>query len=260
MSGLLTLDLGNSRCKLRVWQANSIDWNCSARADFEGAQRLPERIAGWLRSVAPVDRTILSSVAGHELEDELMNVLREASTIPPQTPDHGLEILCRVPDRVGRDRLFAARGALDVVGEAAIVVDAGTAVTVDAVLFQGKDGPHVGSFLGGSIAPGPALWARALAEGAARLPLVAPRPDVAALGRDTEEAILGGIGVGFRGAVRELCEAIAREADLGPAPIVITGGARDYLLRGEPRLSPRRLVPVEDLVHRGLLAAGARST
>jgi type III pantothenate kinase len=110
------------------------------------------------------------------------------------------------------------------------------------------------AFLGGAIAPGPALLARALAEGTARLPLVQPDPGAAALGRDTEAAVRAGVSIGFRGAARELALRVAREAGLGEAPLVVTGGARAFLL-GEPLVAGRASIEVEDLVHVGLLVA-----
>jgi len=158
----------------------------------------------------------------------------------------GLAILCREPASVGRDRLFAARAALDLCGDS-IVVSAGTALTVDAVRSDA-------TFLGGAIAPGPALLARALAEGTARLPTIDPRPNRPALGRDTKEALEAGVGVGFRGAARELVERVGEESGLARAPVVLTGGARAFLL-DPSAFEGRPLVVEADLVHLGLLRA-----
>ena len=109
-------------------------------------------------------------------------------------------------------------------------------------------------FRGGAIAAGPALLARALAEHAARLPRIEPRPGAGALGRDTQRALEAGASVGFRGAARELVEGVARESGLTDAPVYLTGGARVFLLEPRPFVE-RRLEVVPDLVHLGLLAA-----
>ena len=97
------------------------------------------------------------------------------------------------------DRLFAARAALELGDEACLVVDAGTALTVD-VARPATAGAARGAFLGGAIAPGPTLLAAALARGAAQLPEIDPQPGAAALGLDTRAAIESGIAVGFAGA------------------------------------------------------------
>jgi type III pantothenate kinase len=158
----------------------------------------------------------------------------------------------RTPQTVGRDRLYAARGALEWTGRAAVVIDAGTALTVDAVRPL-DDGPFAGAFLGGAIAPGPALLADALARGGALLPRVEPELDVPALGRDTPSALRAGIAVGFAGAARELAARVAAEAGLGGAPIVLTGGARAYVR--DVLLDDFEVLEDEHLVHRGLAAA-----
>ena len=63
-----------------------------------------------------------------------------------------------------------------------------------------------------------------------------------------------GVVVGFRGAAERLVEEVAAEAGLGSAPVVLTGGAREFLLVPRPfTIRPLEVVP--ELVHRGLLAA-----
>jgi len=110
------------------------------------------------------------------------------------------------------------------------------------------------AFLGGAIAPGPRLSAAALAAGTARLPRVEPRAGAPALGTITEEAIQAGVVVGFRGAAELLVEELAREVRFEAAPVVLTGGAREFLLVPRP-FTARALTVVPDLVHQGLLAA-----
>src|SRR6185436_227508 len=114
------------------------------------------------------------------------------------------------------------------------------------------------AFLGGAIAPGPRLLAAALASGTARLPLIEPRVGAQALGTVTEDAIQAGVVVGFRGAAERLVEEIAAESGLGTAPVVLTGGARAFLLEPRP-FTTRSLEVVPELVHRGLLAALLRA-
>jgi type III pantothenate kinase len=123
------------------------------------------------------------------------------------------------PDRVGTDRLLAALAAYHRAGRACIVIDVGTAVTVDAV-------DDDGTFLGGAIFPGPGLMARSLADGTAQLPLVeiaSAAADGPVIGRNTEAAIRSGITRAMTAAVARLAGEM-RDALGTAAPVYVTGG------------------------------------
>jgi len=188
-----------------------------------------------------------------------------AGLAPPQVAgrDFPIPVATAVeePERVGTDRLLAALAAYRRTGGACIVVDAGTAVTVDAVDERGV-------FLGGAILPGLGLMARALAEGTAQVPMVEPpgpgEPLGPAIGRNTRAAVRAGLVRGWPAAVGAVVEAVRTELGAGPVPVVVTGG--DAL-----RLSPEALgapaavpadgsagpavVRVPDLVLEGLVLA-----
>lgn len=123
-------------------------------------------------------------------------------------------------ERVGADRLLDAFAALRLHGAPVIVVDLGTATTVDAV-------DVAGAFVGGAIAAGMELSIAALASRTAQLYRVPAAMPERAIGRDTREALQSGAVLGHIGVVRELTERIAAELtrDGGPQPrIVVTGG------------------------------------
>lgn len=258
----VTVDVGNTRCKLRAWIAPFSSVGGLSRAtvaqsaDFDTNAALVTEVRGFLTRIEHdfgrgASRVAISSVASPAIESELVAALRSVFADRVfVAPDCGLSIEVSNPANVGRDRLYAARGAFELVRGAAIVVDAGTALTVDALALA-----HArGRFLGGAIAPGPRLLADSLARHAARLPLVEPDVGARALGTDTQSALQAGIVIGFRGAARELVTRVASESGLSGAPIVVTGGARAFLLaptscfEGDVRED-------ELLVHRGLLAA-----
>ncbi len=126
------------------------------------------------------------------------------------------------PDQVGPDRLVAAWAATQLLGSPAIIIDLGTATTVDAV-------DEDGFFLGGAILPGLALAAESLAEGTARLPRIELRLPREAIGTDTASAIVSGVVLGHIGAVRELALRMHARLDRGGASgratrVVVTGG------------------------------------
>ena len=136
--------------------------------------------------------------------------------------DVPLTIRVDEPARVGIDRLLAALAAdrLRQRDRAAIVVDLGTAITVDLVDADG-------AFAGGAILPGIATSARALAEQTDALPQVTleflDKPP-AALGKSTVPAIESGIYWGAIGAIRELVSQLSAPFQIRP-DLFITGGA-----------------------------------
>jgi type III pantothenate kinase len=147
--------------------------------------------------------------------------------------DLSLRVALDAPEKVGLDRLAAAVAANWSRNPAcpAIVVDLGTAITVDLVTADG-------AFAGGTIVPGVALGARALHEFTDALPLVemdvgSEPPEV--LGRSTVEAMQSGLYWGAVGAIRELIARLSADASqreqLGAFPpessadVILSGGA-----------------------------------
>lgn len=117
---------------------------------------------------------------------------------------------------VGEDRLLNAAAAYDVLKQACVVVDAGTAITIDFV-----DG--AGTFHGGAIAPGAQLMMDSLNQRTAQLPEVEFEKPANVIGHNTIEAMKVGVYHGLRGMVRELVEQFAEHA--GQFPLVVaTGG------------------------------------
>lgn len=141
---------------------------------------------------------------------------------------------------VGEDRLLNAAATYDVLKQACVIVDAGTAITVDYV-----DG--AGTFHGGAIGPGARMMLRSLHQGAAQLPEVEFQRPEEAVGHNTAEAMRSAIFYGLRGMVRELSEQYALTA--GSYPLVIATGGDAEVLFGDYELI-ERVVP--DLTLRGI--------
>lgn len=135
--------------------------------------------------------------------------------------DFPISIQVDYPERVGLDRLAAAVAAniLREPDRGAIVVDAGSAITVDLV-------DEAGAFQGGAILPGFKMSAEALFGAADLLPLALLEPleePPPAVGKNTDAAIRSGLFWGAVGAVRELTSSICREQKRKPQ-IFVTGG------------------------------------
>lgn len=125
---------------------------------------------------------------------------------------------------VGTDRLLNAAAAYDQTKQACVVVDAGSAVTVDFV-----DGE--GTFHGGAILPGAQMQLEAMHEHTALLPELKFRKPAEAIGHNTTEAMLDGVFHGIRGAVRELTEKYAELYGAYPN-VIATGGDAHTLFDG----------------------------
>jgi type III pantothenate kinase len=108
-----------------------------------------------------------------------------------------------------------AVGAFDLYGGPCVVIDLGTATTVEAISAAGE-------YLGGAIMPGVAISLEALFQHAAalrRVEMVEPRH---VIGRSTVESIESGTLYGFAAQVDGLARRFMGE--LGPSTVVATGG------------------------------------
>jgi type III pantothenate kinase len=150
---------------------------------------------------------------------------------------------------VGQDRLLNALGAFARSGQACIVIDAGTAVTVDFV-----DGE--GTFHGGAIAPGIRMMRDALHEKTAALPKaeLSPsylhQPPAPPFGKNTVEAINLGVTSSVIGLAHLLIDRYAEFYEAYPR-VVATGGDAGLLFENDALVE--QIVP--DLVLIGMLAA-----
>jgi type III pantothenate kinase len=134
----------------------------------------------------------------------------------------GMPILYDNPKEVGADRIANAVAAYDLYGGPSIVVDFGTANTIEAISSDGE-------YLGGAIFPGIEISLDALFERAAalrRVELVAPRN---VIGKSTVESIQSGAVYGFSGQVDTLVELFQKE--LGDCTVVATGGLAEPIIR-----------------------------
>lgn len=127
----------------------------------------------------------------------------------------GLRLLVDDPREVGADRVVNALAAREHYGGPAIVVDFGTATTLDVISADGD-------YLGGAIAPGLAISAEALFRYASRLHEVELVKPLRAIGRNTAECVQAGMVLGYAGMVERLVRETQHE--LGPCKVIATGG------------------------------------
>jgi type III pantothenate kinase len=130
----------------------------------------------------------------------------------------GLANRYRPQKDVGADRLANAFAAWKTYGADAIIVDFGTAVTLDVVTEDGE-------YLGGVIAPGVDMAAQALNQRTALLPAVEIERVESVLGKDTVSAIRSGLTHGYGAMIRGLVAKLKQEQGLAHGTrIILTGG------------------------------------
>ena len=138
--------------------------------------------------------------------------------------DLPMRVLTDAPADTGVDRICNMAAAFEQMEKGCVVVDAGTAITINCC-------NDVGEFLGGAIAPGVAMQLEALHDKTARLPRVELAFPQGVFGRTTAEAIRQGVFYGIRGMVRELVENYATELGQWPE-LIATGGDAALLFDG----------------------------
>ncbi|MEN6406475.1 MAG: type III pantothenate kinase [Thermoguttaceae bacterium] len=222
----VAVDVGNARIKLGLFAGDCVKGLPSPlrTLSFFGdapaldevanwlAEAADEKLAWWIASVnRPAASRWIDWLHDHRPADRVS--LLASGDLP-------LEVQVERPDMVGVDRLVdaVAVNRLRTAGRAAVIVDVGSAITVDLISSDG-------SFRGGAILPGLQMAARALHEFTDLLPSVDlselddPPP---ALGATTESAIASGLFWGAVGSIRQLIE---RLGDGASPQVFLTGGA-----------------------------------
>lgn len=121
------------------------------------------------------------------------------------------------PSEVGIDRLINAEFAYKKFGCECIIVDFGTAVTIDCV-------NRIGEYIGGLIFPGPAVSSEILSQKTAKLPKIGLKEKVNIIGKTTEESIQSGLLWGYVNMVSGGIEKIKKEIEDWNGKTILTGG------------------------------------
>lgn len=232
---ILTIDFGNTTTKASVF----IDGELQGSTLLE--VRRAELLIPFIEEYSP--EGAISCCVGRnadEFVDDLSAILGfEVDRLDYSTP-LPIAVDYRTPKTLGLDRVAAVVGATCETGTA-LVVDAGTCITLDLV----RDN----RFMGGNISPGLRLRFRSLNHYTSRLPLVPLEGDIPSFGYDTETAIRSGV---INGVLSDIIYAWKEAEALCPGiEVLLTGGDAKLLY---PMLQKRgvgvRLAPT--LVGRGL--------
>ena len=225
---LLAIDCGNTNIVFAIYDGDEqrASWRISS-----DSRRSTDEYVVWLTqlmrlksiNVDEIHGVIIASVVP-DIQPKLVALAHRGFDLVPLCVDEsnvdlGIAINIDRPEQAGADRLVNAVAAAAWHNLPAIVVDFGTATTLDLI------GPK-GAYEGGIIAPGVNLSIEALYMAAARLPRIVVKPwqrDMPVLGTDTISAMQSGVFWGYVGMVEGLLTRLRHSygADL---PAIVTGG------------------------------------
>ena len=252
---ILCIDVGNTRIHYGIVEGQTV----SKTGHFHTNHFL----SGSYESFSTALATILAKVEGisfcsvvPKINEHLLNYLQSTGLPVFQLTHlncHGLKLAYPNPGEIGQDRLANAIAAQQYYSIPAIILDMGTAVTLDIVSNAGYEG--------GIIAPGLAVMTNYLHEQTALLPKLNENDLLqveGAIGKSTLHAMQLGVAIGFSGMLDALLTRVFTELQNrdGVSPIVLSTGGSIANLTKEWSAKSRF---IENLTLIGLAAAFERT-
>jgi len=238
----LLVDAGNSRIKWALFQDGELGLVKTSEHD-EAAL-----LSGWKMLAAPAS-VIISNVGGDNLSRTLDNVCRRLWTCEPTfavvtKQVKGLTVAYDQPEKLGIDRWLAMLAVWRADRCPALVIDCGTATTLDAVSAEGRH-------LGGLIVPGlRTMWSALMSQ--TRIPPVPFELVDDELGKDTAACIAAGASQSLAGLVERMNRRLAAQQGVNYR-VILTGSDAETVSRQldidyeiQPNLVLRGLSVLED--------------
>jgi len=179
-----------------------------------------------MREYQNLDAVVLAGghpPAQRALKNTLQRIFEDKLYVGREDFDFPIKCNCRHPEKVGDDRLLNALAAYDACKKPCIVIDLGSALTIDYVSARGE-------FEGGVIFPGVWASARALNRETQKLPEIKALNPGPVIGRDTEEAIQSGLFWGYRALITGMVNEFKISIH-GRPRIFATGGDTPYVMK-----------------------------
>ena len=222
---ILTLDVGNTNMTGGVFDGDGI------KATFRITTKMPrtsDEYGMMLCSLLQINSIKVSDIKDvavcsvvpdvmHSLENAIIKYFKLKPMIVEAGVKTGIRIVTPHPQQIGADRIVDAVAAYELYGGPVLVLDFGTATTYDLVNEEG-------AFIGGITAPGIRISAKALWEGAAKLPKIEIKKPDAVLGRDTITSMQSGLVFGQIGQTEYIIRRVKEETGLKTMKVVATGG------------------------------------
>ncbi len=213
---LLAIDVGNTRIKAAVFEANTLlEVLIFTREEFA------VQVSFILQQYPKIKNTVVATVGNLSPNDFI--TLENKVKIHYITPadNFPFQNLYTTPKTLGIDRMVLATGAvLQFPNQNRLVIDAGTCITYDFI-------DEHNSYLGGAISPGIRLRYEALHQFTAKLPLLTKATPQNYIGNSTEESIHSGVS---NGVIHEIDGFIEQyKSQYAKFIIILTGGDADFL-------------------------------
>ncbi|MDR1543256.1 MAG: type III pantothenate kinase [Prevotellaceae bacterium] len=209
----LTVDIGNSRTKLAVFQDDKLIFK-------QFCEELTIEFLNEIFRKFDIKNSIISSVIHNKRE--IISFLKKRTFFVELTNEMliDLKINYLTPKTLGRDRIAAAAGALEILPNKDILtVDVGSCITMDLITADRV-------FHGGNIAPGFLMRINAMHDYTAKLPSVKPQIPENIFGKSTSDAVLCGAFWGIVSEINSLYNRIL--TDYPSLKIILTGGDASY--------------------------------
>ncbi len=245
---LLAIDIGNTNLVLGCIKNDLILFHARIATDrLRTSDQYGIEIKSILEAygvpIADIENCIIASVVPpvfHAVCTGVRKVIGKEPIVVDSTLNTGLDIRTDAPEQVGSDRIVTAAAALANHQAPLIVMDLGTATTIDVIAPSNH-------FLGGMILPGVTLSLDALTRHAAQLPEIHLEKPNQLIGKNTLASMCSGVMYGTAAALDGLIARI--EEELGcQATVVATGGIAPSIIP----LCKHKIFLEQDLLLQGL--------
>ncbi len=245
---LLAIDIGNTNLVIGCFENDEIKFKAriatdKTRTSDQYGVEIKSMMEAYGVHVSDIDDCIISSVVPpvfHSVRTGVLKVIGKQPMVVGPGLKTGLNIHVDVPSQVGSDRIVIAVAALAEYKAPLILMDLGTATTIEVVEPENE-------YLGGVIFPGVKISLEALTSRAAQLPGISLDKPKQVIGKNTIDCMRSGMMYGTAAMIDGLVERM--EAELGhKCTLIATGGMAQFIIP----LCKRDIILEKDLLLKGL--------
>ena len=245
---LLAIDIGNTNLVIGCIENDEILFKARiatdrTRTSDQYGVEIKNMVEAYGVHLSDIDDCIISSVVPpvfNSVRTGVITVIGKQPMVVGPGLKTGLNIHVDVPSQVGSDRIVIAVAALAEYKAPLILMDLGTATTIEVVEPENK-------YLGGVIFPGVKVSLDALTSRAAQLPGISLDKPKAVIGKNTVDCMRSGMMYGTAAMIDGLVERI--ESELGhKSTLIATGGMAQFITP----LCKRDIILEKDLLLKGL--------
>ena len=245
---LLAIDIGNTNLVIGCFQGDDLKFKARIATDYSRTSdqygvEIKNMMEAYGVQVSDIDDCIISSVVPpvfNSVRTGVWKVIGKQPMVVGPGLKTGLNIQMDVPSQVGSDRIVIAVAALAEYRAPLILMDLGTATTMEVVEPENK-------YLGGVIFPGIRVSLDALTSRAAQLPGISLDKPKQVIGKNTVDCMRSGMMYGTAAMIDGLVERM--EEELGhQCTLIATGGMAQFITP----LCKRDIILDKNLLLKGL--------